>query len=124
MADSVRSPVLHPSRHESTPAHQNGLALSDAKHHLQKSAVKLVGYLVAAYLVLKLVPTLEEALRSLEHVAWEWVVGAIAIEVLSETGFVISWRGSLTRSARREFTRRVRYRRARCRRGKCSSTGV
>jgi hypothetical protein len=93
MTDSVRPPVADPSRHESTPAHQNRLALGDAKHHLQKLALKLVGYLVAAYLVLRLVPTLEEALRSLEHVAWEWVVGAIAIEVLSETGFVISWRG-------------------------------
>jgi lysylphosphatidylglycerol synthase-like protein len=93
MADSVRPSLIDASRHKSTAAQQNRLALGDAKHHLQKSAVKLVGFLVAAYLVLKLIPTLEEALRSLEHVAWEWVVAAVAIEVLSETGFVISWRG-------------------------------
>jgi uncharacterized membrane protein YbhN (UPF0104 family) len=67
-------------------------ALSDAKHQLQKSGLKLVGYLVVAYLVLRLVPTLEQALRSLKHVSPEWVAGAIALEVLSETGFVMSWR--------------------------------
>jgi uncharacterized membrane protein YbhN (UPF0104 family) len=66
-------------------------ALSDAKGHLQKSALKLVGYLVAAYVVLKLVPTLKQALHSLEHVSWEWLLGAIALEVLSELGFVLAW---------------------------------
>lgn len=85
--------ALDPSEVKSAPAHQSRLALSDAKHHLKKSAVKLVGYLVAGYLVLKLIPTLEQAFRSLEHVSWEWIVGAIALEVVSETGFVISWRG-------------------------------
>ena len=73
--------------------HSNRLALGDAKHHLQKSALKLVGYLVAAYLVLRLVPTLKQGLHSLEHVSWEWIVGAIALEILSEVGFVLSWRG-------------------------------
>jgi uncharacterized membrane protein YbhN (UPF0104 family) len=67
-------------------------ALSDAKHHLRRSALKLVGYLVVAYLVLRLVPTLEQALHSLKNVSVEWVAGAIALEVLSETGFVVSWR--------------------------------
>jgi uncharacterized membrane protein YbhN (UPF0104 family) len=90
-AEDSSHAALGPS--EVKPVHQNRLALSDAKHHLQKSALKLVGYLVAAYLVLRLLPTLEEAFHSLEHVAWEWVVGAVVIEVLSETGFVISWRG-------------------------------
>jgi uncharacterized membrane protein YbhN (UPF0104 family) len=52
----------------------------------------LVGYVVVAYLVLKLIPTLNQALTSLKHVSWEWVVGAIALEVLSESGFVVSWR--------------------------------
>jgi uncharacterized membrane protein YbhN (UPF0104 family) len=76
----------------SGPSHSSRLALGDAKHHLQKSALKLVGYLVAAYLVLRLVPTLKQGLRSLEHVSWQWTVGAIALEVLSEAGFVLSWR--------------------------------
>jgi hypothetical protein len=73
-------------------AHHNRLALRDARRHLQKLTVKLLGYLAAAYLVLRLVPTLEQALHSLEHVSWQWLVGAIALEVVSETGFIVSWR--------------------------------
>jgi len=76
----------------SAQGHHAHRALSDAKRHLQKSALKLAGYLVGAYLVLRLVPSLKLALRSLEHVSWEWAVGAIALELLSETGFVVSWR--------------------------------
>jgi uncharacterized membrane protein YbhN (UPF0104 family) len=93
MAEGGSYTALDPSEVKSAPVHQNRLALSDAKHHLGKSAVKLVGYLVAAYLVVRLIPTLEEAFRSLQHVSWEWIVGAMALEVVSETGFVVSWRG-------------------------------
>jgi hypothetical protein len=71
--------------------HHARRALSDVKRHLQKSVLKLVGYLVAAYVVLRLIPTLKQALRSLEHVSWEWALGAIALEVLSELGFVLAW---------------------------------
>jgi hypothetical protein len=74
----------------SVQEHHARRALSDVKRHLQKSALKLVGYLVAAYVVLKLIPTLKQALRSLEHVSWEWVLGALALEVLSELGFVLA----------------------------------
>jgi uncharacterized membrane protein YbhN (UPF0104 family) len=72
--------------------HQTHRALSDVKSHLRRSALKLLGYLVVAYLVLRLIPTLNQALTSLKQVSWGWVVGAIALEVLSETGFVVSWR--------------------------------
>jgi uncharacterized membrane protein YbhN (UPF0104 family) len=75
----------------SEAGHHARRTLSDVKRHLQKSALKLVGYLVAAYVVLKLIPTLKQALRSLEHVSWQWALGAIALEVLSELGFVIAW---------------------------------
>jgi uncharacterized membrane protein YbhN (UPF0104 family) len=71
--------------------HQAGAALSDVRGHLKKSALKLVGYLLAAYLVLKLIPTLKQALHSLEHVSWEWALTAIALEVVSELGFVFAW---------------------------------
>jgi uncharacterized membrane protein YbhN (UPF0104 family) len=71
---------------------QTRRALSDVKGHLRRSALKLVGYLVVAYLVLRLIPTLNQALTSLKHVSWKWVAGAVALEVLSETGFVVSWR--------------------------------
>jgi uncharacterized membrane protein YbhN (UPF0104 family) len=67
-------------------------ALSAARGHLQKSAIKLFGWLVFGYLLLKLVPDFKQALRSLEHVGWEWVLSALALEVLSEVGYVISWR--------------------------------
>ena len=44
MADSAPPAPLAPAQAESAPAHQNRLALSDARRHLRKSAVKLVGY--------------------------------------------------------------------------------
>src|SRR5262249_23272067 len=40
-------------------------------------------------------PAFKQALHSLEHVSWEWIVGAIALEVLSEYGYVQSWRGGV-----------------------------
>jgi hypothetical protein len=67
-------------------------ALSAARGHLQKRAFKLLGWLVFGYLLLKLVPDFKQALRGLEHVGWEWVVGALALEVFSEVGYVTSWR--------------------------------
>jgi len=76
-----------------SPAHRNRLALGDAKRHLKRSTLKLVGYLVVAYLVLRLIPTLEQALHSLDHVSWQWLIAAIALEVISESGFVVSWSG-------------------------------
>jgi uncharacterized membrane protein YbhN (UPF0104 family) len=75
----------------SAQEHRLRRALSDVRSHLQKSALKLIGYLVLAYVVLKLVPTLKQALHSLEHVSWEWLLGAIALEVISELGFVLAW---------------------------------
>ncbi len=72
--------------------HRTRHALSDVKGHLRKSALKLLGYLLVAYLILRLIPTLNEALHSLKQVSWEWIAGAIVLEFLSETGFVIAWR--------------------------------
>ena len=67
-------------------------ALSAARGHLQRSAHKLLGWVVFAVLLLKLVPSLKQALHSLEHASWEWVIGALVLEVLSENGYVMSWR--------------------------------
>jgi uncharacterized membrane protein YbhN (UPF0104 family) len=72
--------------------HRLRRALSNARGHLLRSALKLAGYLAVAYLVLKLIPALKQALHNLEHVSWEWLLGAIALEVLSEFGFVAAWR--------------------------------
>jgi uncharacterized membrane protein YbhN (UPF0104 family) len=67
-------------------------ALSAGLTRLQKRALKALGYVVLAYLLLRLLPTLKQALHSLEHVRWEWIVGAFALELLSEFGYVQSWR--------------------------------
>ena len=67
-------------------------ALGAAKCQLQKAVLKLLGYVAAVVLVLKLIPSLNQALSSLENVQWQWVVGALALETLSEMGFVLSWR--------------------------------
>ena len=67
-------------------------ALGAAKGQLQKAALKLVGYVAAVVLVLKLIPGLNQALSSLEQVRWQWVAGALLLETVSEMGFVLSWR--------------------------------
>ena len=90
-ANPAASPVPGSSGHR-VGMHQTHRALSDVRAHLRRSALKLLGYLLVAYLVLRLIPTLNEALTSLKRVSWGWVAGAIALEVLSETGFVVSWR--------------------------------
>jgi hypothetical protein len=66
-------------------------ALAEAKPHLKRRALELVGFVVVVYVVLKFIPALEEALHAIEHASWEWVIGLLAIEVLSETGFVFAW---------------------------------
>src|SRR5215469_2634846 len=77
----------------SRPAHGDHLrhALAQVKPHLKRRAVELVGFLLVVYAVLKLIPALEEALHAIEHASWEWVLALLAIEVLSETGFVFAW---------------------------------
>ena len=67
-------------------------SLHATRRGLLKSALKLVGFAAAAYLVLRLIPSLREALANLERVKWQWVVAALALEIASETGFVTSWR--------------------------------
>ena len=66
-------------------------ALADAKGRLQTGGLKLAAYLLVAYLVVKLIPALKRALHSLEHVSWQWLLGAIALEVVSELGFALAW---------------------------------
>jgi hypothetical protein len=75
------------------PTRHTRRALSAGLTRLQNRALKAVGYAVFVYLLLRLVPSLRQALHSLEHVRWEWIVGAIVLEVLSESGYVQSWRG-------------------------------
>jgi len=69
--------------------------LNEAASHVTKRMLHLVGFLVFAYLVLKLIPGLQDALSSLQNVSIEWVIIALVVETFSEAGYVISWRGIL-----------------------------
>ena len=60
---------------------------------LRKAGLRLLGYLIAAYLVIRLIPALGQALEDLERPSWGWLAVVFALEILSETGFVISWHG-------------------------------
>ncbi len=75
----------------SAHGHHARLALSDTKRHLRGRALKLAGFLLVAYVVLKLIPALKGALHSLEHVSVAWLLAAFALELLSEMGFVVAW---------------------------------
>jgi uncharacterized membrane protein YbhN (UPF0104 family) len=66
-------------------------ALRFAKGDLQRRALELAGLLLVAYVVLKFIPALEQALHALQHASWEWVLALFAIEIMSETGFVFAW---------------------------------
>src|SRR4029077_1378758 len=69
--------------------------LREARGHLTKRALRLIGFVVFVYLFLKIIPGLEKALEDLKNVNFRWVVGAMAVETVSEIGYVISWRGIL-----------------------------
>ncbi len=69
--------------------------LHEARRRLRGRALQLLGFIVFVYLLLKLVPGLEQALESLQGVSASWIVGAMAVETLSECGYVVSWRGIL-----------------------------
>jgi uncharacterized membrane protein YbhN (UPF0104 family) len=77
---------------EPSRSHHSVRALGHARGDLGKKALKLLGYAVVAYLIVRLIPGVKQLLRSLEQVRWQWVAAAVAIEILSETGFVLSWR--------------------------------
>jgi len=67
--------------------------LKAGERWLRKAGLRLLGYLIAAYLVIRLIPTLRQALEDLERPSWAWLAVVFALEILSETGFVISWQG-------------------------------
>jgi uncharacterized membrane protein YbhN (UPF0104 family) len=85
------SASVHPADPH-THTHHTRHAVNGAPSQLLKQALKLLGYGVLAFLVLKLIPSLKQALTSLEHVSGLWIVGAVALEVVSEMGYVLAWR--------------------------------
>jgi uncharacterized membrane protein YbhN (UPF0104 family) len=66
-------------------------SLADVRSHLKSRALRLVGFLLVVYAVLKLIPALEQALHTLQNASWEWVLALVALEILSEAGFVFAW---------------------------------
>jgi uncharacterized membrane protein YbhN (UPF0104 family) len=66
-------------------------ALAEVRNHLKRWGVKLLGFLLVVYAVLKLIPALEQALHTLEQASWQWVLALVGLEVLSEAGFVLAW---------------------------------
>jgi hypothetical protein len=66
-------------------------ALHAGQRWLRKAGLRLLGYLVLAVLVIKLVPGLTETVEDLERLSPPWLAAVVGLEALSETGFVISW---------------------------------
>ncbi len=66
---------------QAEPAHQVRHALADVRRHLRKSALKLLGYLLVAYLILRLIPTLNEALHGPRtgRSSWARIADAIVL---------------------------------------------
>jgi uncharacterized membrane protein YbhN (UPF0104 family) len=73
-------------------AHHRRLTRAVARSHVEKVAIRVLVIGVLAVLVLKLVPGLETAVSDLSNVSVPWLVGAVALEVASEIGYVTSWR--------------------------------
>jgi uncharacterized membrane protein YbhN (UPF0104 family) len=76
------------TRSPSATRHQT---LRAAERWLRKGGLRLLGYGIAAFLVIKLIPALREALEYLERPSWWWLAAIVALEIVSETGFVLSW---------------------------------
>jgi uncharacterized membrane protein YbhN (UPF0104 family) len=66
-------------------------ALSAGESWLRKSGLRLLAYVIAAFLFIKLIPGLREAVEDLEKLSFAWLVAVFGLEILSESGFVISW---------------------------------
>jgi uncharacterized membrane protein YbhN (UPF0104 family) len=73
-------------------SHHTLAALSSIRGHLRKFALGLLVFGVLAFLLLRLVPSLAQALHNLERISWLWLAAALALETLSEIGYVIAWR--------------------------------
>ena len=87
-----RTAVLEPKRER---LRRTRHLLREARGHLTERALRLIGFVVFVYLFLRLIPGFEKALADLKNVSFRWVLGAMAVETVSEIGFVISWRGIL-----------------------------
>ena len=90
--DAVSAATQVPAERRLRERRRSLHGLRVTKSRLKTAAIKLVGYVLGAYLILRLIPGLGEALAALERVQPAWVLAALALETLSEAGFVLSWR--------------------------------
>ncbi len=92
-ADRIAGPALTgPRASRESPWHESVHAVRAARRHLGKKALKAIGYVALAYLLVRLVPGLEHDIGTLGRVQGEWLAIAFALEFVSELGFVASWR--------------------------------
>jgi uncharacterized membrane protein YbhN (UPF0104 family) len=95
MTDVAETPPDAEPATKREPMRRTRHALQAARSHLSHRALRFIGFVAFAILFLKLIPGFEKALTDLQNVRFEWVVGAMAVETLSEIGYVVSWRGIL-----------------------------
>jgi uncharacterized membrane protein YbhN (UPF0104 family) len=67
-------------------------AMQSARGQLKGHALRLLVFAMAAFLLLRLTPSLAHALKSVERVSWQWLGVVLALETLSELGYVLAWR--------------------------------
>jgi uncharacterized membrane protein YbhN (UPF0104 family) len=72
--------------------HRTLSALRAARGHLKGYTLRLLLFGVGAFLLLRLTPSLTQALNSLGRASWKWLAVALALETLSELGYVVAWR--------------------------------
>jgi uncharacterized membrane protein YbhN (UPF0104 family) len=72
--------------------HRTLSGLRSARGHLKGYALRLLIFGVVAFLLLRLTPSLAQAAESLGRVSWQWLLIALALETLSELGYVVAWR--------------------------------
>jgi hypothetical protein len=65
--------------------------LREAEGRLGRDGLRVLGYLVLAYLLFRLIPSLTTALEDLERLSVPWLLALFGLETLSEMGFVVSW---------------------------------
>jgi uncharacterized membrane protein YbhN (UPF0104 family) len=80
-----------------TPRHDSALqatehVLAAIPRRLGKKGLKVIGYVALAYLLIRVIPSLESDVGTLSRVKWQWLPVAFGLELVSEVGFVISWR--------------------------------
>jgi uncharacterized membrane protein YbhN (UPF0104 family) len=56
-------------------------------------------YAAAAFLLLRLTPSLKNAFDNVSHLKWQWLAALLALETASEVGFVVSWRAIVDRDS-------------------------